>query len=133
MCLFSNNRLPRLTTEDIKVYKVVKVTKDGFISPYRLYKLSENNTEKLFPLVSNSEGIVNGGYIHSFTDQDKAIDTKDRLMRRYEIYGEVYTTIECIIPKHTIYFNGNRSDICSKRLIIPNYDRILRNKLKKSR
>ena len=140
MCLITNNKFPKITTKPIKVYKIVEVCSDKFRSCFISgHDLFEINTEPIFPLMSSDDTyydyseydtprkIVKRGYIHSFTNPDKAI----RLLNYNMLISgfKEYSVIECIIPRFTFYFIGNNEDICSKELIIPNYDEVLKREL----
>lgn len=133
MCLLTRDNLPRLTIKPIKVYKVVRVNSDGFYGVFmHEHKFSEINTENIFPLSSlwcpGYYNHVNDGYIHSYLNRNHA----ELMSLSFDVPFNS-TVIECIIPRFTFYFKGTNGDICSKKLIIPNYDEVFNSESYKLR
>jgi len=104
---------PLVTTQDIKVYKVLRVSEKGelkFFSPYRemQYKSGkENKISKFSYQYSNVTGTwrvaINKG-LHSYIKKEFAIAFVALSKGKH-----VYAIVKCIIPKGTPYYKNTYS------------------------
>lgn len=126
MCLYTEQKEAKIAQDDIIACKVLLVYPDGSLhSPYQ-----RSNDWKLDELYINSESIevkeywgyleYGKGFYHSYQNELACKDLVnyferkiDRIKYDYEV--RIY---KVIIPKGTEYFIGQRSDICSRAIII---------------
>lgn len=124
MCLFTSQKEPLISDEDIKCYKIVKVTKDGLFSPYRNFTITPNipmedtSEEHMCELFGLME--ITSGFFHSITTKEAVLKLEAELKRQTLKFKKKpeFKICEAIIPKGTPYYVGQRSDICSKTLVI---------------
>lgn len=115
MCLVSETKIPNISTEDIKCYKVLI----GLCSPYQEYKYTLNETIKNTTVESITKVfgkfMIESGYFHSYSDINAARHLVSFIWRRRKVRALIYNAI---IPKGTIYFKGQTNDLCSKSIRI---------------
>jgi hypothetical protein len=129
MCLRKTHDEPKIAQNDIEVWKVL--TPIG-LSPYRDYQyhpgMNKPACAKTIPVPAEQQEI-NGGYLHAYTSQEKA--EKCKKIRTYVVVQHIGgdTSVSAyfkdgvvqrmIIPKGTIYYEGDDNDICAERLYWP--------------
>ena len=121
--------------QDITVWKVLEEHKRKKVitmTPYRYMEVPLHVLNGETPLVAKgkesvreSDGlngtIIEGGFIHSFSDRDVAMgkmrylqDLNDTAVAYEKVQVVVY---ECVIPKGTKYYVGLSNDIASKQIM----------------
>lgn len=127
MCLYTKQNNPNIAQDDIIVCKVMLVWKDGSIhSPYQ--QLSTN--WELNELYINSQEIstreywgwieLSKGFYHSYQNELACQDLVNYLNRKIKRTNNSHEVkiYKAIIPKGTEYYIGQRSDFCSRAIII---------------
>ena len=121
MCLYSNQTKPLVTNKDIVCYKILIPIGDKLITPYRDFVFSTNviikdeAEEHIGEIFGISE--ISSGFFHSFTTKEGVLEEIKTLQRKLP-KGTKLKVFKAIIPKGSAYYVGQRSDICSKSLII---------------
>lgn len=135
MCLKAHEG-KKIAEEDIVVYKIICKNTDvrngkfmyepPFEYGHFLYKKGINSTatelEGIYQHCDDIDGPyteVNFGFLHAFTNLDRAIFKMNVHFDNYGAGNRFYTyhVFKMVIPKGTEYFEGNDSDICSKELL----------------
>lgn len=127
MCLYTNEKEPRVAQEDINVYKVLLILKDGSLkSPYH-QSFGNWNFNELY-INSQSEDIsqifelmeIGPGFFHSYLTEEACNEMVGKIRRQIDRYksSQKVKIFRAIIPKGTSFYVGQRSDICSKAIII---------------
>lgn len=127
MCLFVDKTIhsthtPIRVERDLKVYKVLSIMDDGFITPYQATIVNFVDGKcvltahcfdnELRYLANNSyQQCINNG-IHSYRDNIHSVILKNK--------NESYRIFKAIIPKGTLVWFGLFGEICSEKLIIYN-------------
>lgn len=121
MCLIKTHDKPKIAQNDIEVWKVL--TPKG-LSPFQGYQyhpgMNKPACAKTIP-VPREQQEIDGGYLHAFRNKEKAEGyTMVQLYKnaQYYIY-EDYVVQRMLIPKGSIYYEGNDDDICAERLYWP--------------
>lgn len=129
MCLRKTHNEPKIAQNDIEVWKVLT---DKGQSPYLDYQyrpgMNRPACAKTMPVPVEQEYIT-GGYLHAYTSREKAEERKR--LRMYEVvhkvggdcflsaYFEEGVVQRMLIPKGSLYYEGDDDDICSERLYWP--------------
>lgn len=131
MCLEKKNRIPKIATKDIIVYKVLTLennklltivckneieigkTYKGIFGEYNIFikhrlRTFTNNTICFLISLFYTKFIISG-YIHSY-------DNYDSIPSHFKYRLLNYYIAKCIIPKGTLYFIGKDDDIASRKL-----------------
>ena len=119
MCLYKTHDEPRIAQNDIEVWKVL--TPQG-LSPFQGYQyhpgMNKPSGPKAIP-VPVEQHQIDGGYLHAFTSMEKAYGyTQLHWYYDGEIF-EDYVVQKMLIPKGTVYYEGNDNDICAECLYWP--------------
>jgi len=130
MCLFKTHDEPRIAQNDIEVWKVL--TPKG-LSPFQGYQyhpgMNKPAVLKVKPVpVTQQE--INGGYLHAFRNREKAegytkVQSYQKIVNLYgggpavQCIFEEYVVQRMLIPKGSVYYEGNDDDICAERLYWP--------------
>lgn len=121
MCLFSEQKTPLVADKDIACYKILIPVDGKFITPYRDFIFSTNVVVKdeaeehigeIFGMIE-----ITSGFFHSFIRKDRVLEEIKTLQRKLP-KGTKLKVFKAIIPKGSAYYVGQRSDICSKALMI---------------
>ena len=128
MCLIKTHKEPRIARDDIEVWKVL--TPKG-LSPFQGYQyhpgMNKPACAKTVPVPAEQQEI-NGGYLHAFRSKEKAEGyTQLRSFKRVVNTGvtitwenfEDYVVQRMLIPKGSVYYEGEDDDICSSALYWP--------------
>lgn len=128
MCLFKTHDEPRIAQNDIEVWKVL--TPKG-LSPFQGYQyhpgMNKPACAKTIPVPVEQQEI-NGGYLHAFRNREKAEGYTQLQSYQFNLYGgrasvqkiyEEYVVQRMLIPKGSVYYEGNDDDICAERLYWP--------------
>lgn len=129
MCLRKTHDEPKIAQNDIEVWKVLT---DKGQSPYQGYQyrpgMNRPECAKTTP-VPVEQHDINGGYLHAYTSREKAEERKR--LRMYEVmhkvggdcflsaYFEEGVVQRMLIPRGSLYYEGDDDDICSERLYWP--------------
>lgn len=121
MCLIKTHDKPKIAQNDIEVWKVL--TPKG-LSPFQGYQyhpgMNKPSCPKTIP-VPVEQPQIDGGYLHAFRSKEKAEGyTMVQLYQNalHYIYEE-YVVQRMLIPKGSVYYEGNDDDICAERLYWP--------------
>jgi len=127
MCLFKTHDEPRIAQNDIEVWKVL--TPKG-LSPFQGYQyhpgMNKPSCPKVKP-VPAEQLTIDGGYLHAFRKREKAEDYIKPMSFRtvngvaaitWESFEE-YVVQRMLIPKGSVYYEGDDDDICAERLYWP--------------
>lgn len=121
MCLFSNQKVPLIADKDIICYKILIPIGDKFITPYRDFIFSTNTIieDRAEEHISEIFGVteVTSGFFHTLSTKERVIEEVKTLQRKLP-KGTRLKVFKAIIPKGTTYYVGQRSDMCSKSLIV---------------
>ena len=121
MCLYSNQTASLVADKDIVCFKILIPIDDKFITPYRDFIFNTNviiedkAEEHICEIFGMTE--VSSGFFHSFTTKERVLEEIKTLQRKLP-KGTKLKVFKAIIPKGSAYYVGQRSDICSKSLII---------------
>ena len=128
MCLIKTHNEPRIAKNDIEVWKVL--TPKG-LSPFQGYQyhpgMNKPACAKTLP-VPREQPQINGGYLHAFRSKEKAEGYTQLQSYQINLYGgrasvqkiyEEYVVQRMLIPKGSVYYEGNDDDICAERLYWP--------------
>jgi hypothetical protein len=134
MCLIKTHNEPRIAKNDIEVWKVL--TPKG-LSPFLGYQyhpgMNKPACAKTIPVPVEQQEI-NGGYLHAFRSKEKAegyteLHSYQKVLymygghyRRYpavQYIFEEYVVQRMLIPKGSMYYEGNDDDICAECLYWP--------------
>ena len=121
MCLIKTHNEPKIAQDDIEVWKVL--TYKG-LSPYQDYPyhpgINKPLEQKEIPL---EQMLIEDGYLYAYRDKVTA-ELNAAMLNR--IFGS-FTNLEPIehvvhrmlIPKGTVYYEGDDNDICAECLYWP--------------
>ena len=126
MCLIKTHDEPRIAQNDIEVWKVL--TTEG-LSPFQGYQyhpgMNKPSCAKAIP-VPVEQKQIEGGYLHAFRNKEKAEGYKKLHSYQKIVYGGYiqtnfveYVAQRMLIPKGSIYYEGNDGDICAECLYWP--------------
>lgn len=127
MCLTTKRILPNVALKDIEVYKVFLMKDDDseLVSPHQ-FTHYHNDVEEITPFSKRVlserkmgclfEREVGEGYIHAW--QDKKHAHLSAMWISLDFCHYVPIICKCVIPKGTLYFKGEKNDICAKKLKI---------------
>lgn len=119
MCLIKTHDEPKIAQDDIEVWKVL--TSEG-LSPYMDYPyhlgMNKPAEQKVTPLTQEE---INGGYLHVYRSKEKA---EFNAARFNLIFFDCLAPVEhvvhrMLIPKGTVYYEGDDGDICAECLYWP--------------
>ena len=116
MCLIKTHDEPKISPDDIEVWKVL--TYDG-LSPYLdcPYHPGMNKpTEQSVVPVPVEQSQITVGYLHAYRKKEKAELNAFKYTR---IIGVEHVVHRMLIPKGTAYYEGDDGDICAKCLYWP--------------
>ena len=108
MCMVRDS-VNLIAEEDIVVFKVLEVCEDGIITPFRRKLVNQDGImipEKDFP--SEDKDVIEEGVIHSYPNlipDASFLNTNEFLCK-------------AIIPKGSLYIEGEYNNIASSKLII---------------
>ena len=111
MCLIKTHDEPKIAQNDIEVWKVL--TDDG-LSPYLDYPYHpgmNKPTEQSVVPVPVEQSQIDFGYLHAYRKKEKAE------LNLFEPVG--YMVQRMLIPKGTVYYEGDDGDICAECLYWP--------------
>lgn len=121
MCLVSENKVPLISTNDIKCYKILIPIGNKLFTPYRdfPFPISEVVVDKVDKEPTEFFGfiVIEGGYFHSCKSLNAAKKKVAELKRKIP-KGNVLKIYNAVIPINTKYYEGRSEDICSKALKI---------------
>lgn len=130
MCLIKTHDEPRIAQNDIEVWKVL--TPKG-LSPFQGYQyhpgMNRPARAGTIPIPAGQRQI-DGGYLHAFRDREKAEGcTQLRSFQNVVKFRrggnavradfEDYVVQRMLIPKGSVYYEGEDDDICSSALYWP--------------
>lgn len=121
MCLYSNQIAPLVADKDIVCFKILIPVDGKFITPYRDFTFSTNvvvkdkEEEHVGEIFGMTE--VSSGFFHTFTTKERVLEEIKTLQRKLP-KGTKLKVFKTVIPKGSAYYVGQRSDMCSKALII---------------
>lgn len=128
MCLFKTHDEPRIAQNDIEVWKVL--TPKG-LSPFHGYQyhpgMNKPSCPKVKP-VPAEQLTIDGGYLHAFRKREKAEEYIKPMSFKRTVNGvaaitwesfEEYVVQRMLIPKGSVYYEGDDDDICAERLYWP--------------
>lgn len=116
MCLIKTHNEPKIAQDNIEVWKVL--TDDG-LSPYLNYpyKIGMNKpTEQSVVPVPVEQSQITVGYLHAYRKKEKAELNAFKYTR---IIGVEHVVHRMLIPKGTVYYEGDDGDICAECLYWP--------------
>lgn len=127
MCLYTKQEAPKVATEDIECYKVLKKEDGKWVTPYRGYPVKFNEVmeaegqkiDGMFAFGRHYE--ISMGYFHASKDSlgiYQVYKSIEVYCSREHIKEPELKTFKAIIPKGSNYYIGVRGDICSDKLII---------------
>lgn len=121
MCLFSSQKTPLIANEDILCYKILIPVDGNFVTPYRdfIFNINKIIQDKEEECIREIFGMteVTSGFFHSFITKERVLEEIKILQRKLPT-GTKLKVFKAIIPKGYSYYVGQRSDMCSKALII---------------
>lgn len=126
MCLFSETRIPKIATKNIKVYKVVKQKNKELLTPYLNYEVSKvmkTSFKECIKAILNMRRNMYRGYeiSYGFIHSAKSFRTAHLLRTSLCCYNcclnDKYIIITGIIPKGSLYYESVGS-YCSNKLIL---------------
>lgn len=121
MCLYSSQTAPLVADKDIVCFKILIPVDGKFITPYRDFIFSTNVVVKdeaeehvveIFGMT-----VVSSGFFHTFTTKERVLEEIKTLQGELP-KGTKLKVFKAVIPKGSAYYVGQRSDMCSKALII---------------
>ena len=121
MCLFSNQKAPLVADKDIVCYKILIPVDGKRITPYRDFIFSTNVVvqdqaeEHIGEIFGVTE--ITSGFFHTFTTKERVLEEIKTLQHKLP-KGTKLKVFKAVIPKGSAYYVGQRSDMCSKALII---------------
>lgn len=121
MCLYSSQTAPLVADKDIVCFKILIPVDSKFITPYRDFIFSTNvivkdeAEEHVGEIFGMTE--VSSGFFHTFTTKERVLEEVKTLQGKLP-KGTKLKVFKAIIPKGSAYYVGQRSDMCSKALII---------------
>lgn len=117
MCLFTEQKEPKIADKDIIVYKVGKITNKQFISPYQYYSYTKNELQREIKIHSEITHIINGYYYRVVDEGYHAYLTFRRALNSFYLIGKHIGKF--IIPKGSKYYIGDDGDgdIVSSQII----------------
>lgn len=110
-----------MADKDIVCYKILIPVDGKFITPYRDFIFSTNVVvkdeaeEHIGEIFGMTE--VSSGFFHTFTTKERVLEEIKTLQGKLP-KGTKLKVFKAIIPKGSAYYVGQRSDMCSKALII---------------
>lgn len=127
MCLYSISNKAKKSKKDIVCYKILCRIKyeENFRTPFRGTKISDEIINGKIDFIADGEKnivrdsfsfkyyVVDSGFIHTYTDLEMAFIVEANLQQYQSFY--YFNVFECIIPKNTEYFEGER-DYASEKI-----------------
>ena len=130
MCLKKTHDEPKIAQDDIEVWKVLTLWGE---SPFKGYQyqpgMNKPSCAETTP-VPREQREINGGYLHAFRKKEKAKQYADTLQDYYDSFNDYYLVYRMLIPRGSIYYEGEDGDICSERLYWPDEDAVHPNPVK---
>jgi len=115
MCLYKTHKAPKIAQNDIEVWKVL--TPKG-LSPYQGYQyhpgMNRPDCLKVLPVPAEQYEIY-GGYLHAFRSLKRA---EGCAAFKQELFTD-YVVMRMLIPKGSMYYEGEGDDICAECLYWP--------------
>lgn len=121
MYLYSSQTDPLVADKDIVCFKILVSINGKFITPYRDFIFSTNvivkdeAEEHVGEIFEMTE--VSSGFFHSFITKERVLEEIKTPQRKLP-KGTKLKVFKAIIPRGSAYYVGQRSDMCSKALII---------------
>ena len=118
MCLIKRKRFPRISEEQITVYKIVENYLGKYLTPIREEYIKLNsilkakNTSRWEMYCSS---VIKGCGVHAYINIEKAQEVLEMYYNK-----DHYIILKCIIPPNTQYWEGTRGDIAARELEITN-------------
>jgi hypothetical protein len=133
MCWISEKpAILKIASEDIKVFKIVEKFENNIISVYRgyEYKIGKLYETEIGLTETSSITFIHYGF-HSYSDKCKLdpngtyfkqpafrIMFKDICLDEFSCRGLSYYKVDCIIPKGSQYYENDRGEIVSDKIIL---------------
>ena len=121
MCLYSKQKTPLIADVDIICYKILIPIDGKFVTPYRDFcfdinvLVQDEAEEHISEIFGMTE--ISSGFFHTFNSKEGIIEEIKTLQRKLP-KGTKLKVFKAVIPKGSTYYVGQRSDMCSKALII---------------
>ena len=123
MCLTTNQKWPKIAWKPITVYKVVYGYRDFYKTMYQKANIHIGKTyrESVHNILKNQQYSLNIDECKKYYDFHEGLHSvteKDAAKSIAEYFQVLYPTeiVECIIPRFSLYWVGNDSDIVSNKL-----------------
>lgn len=120
MCLVKTHEFPKISEEEIKVYKVLlHTTHFGLLTPYMKEKVKDMKLEAKHPYTAFSP-FLEGEGVHAFVNPKKALAEWLYWSNYCEGTSVTPKIYKAIIPPKTHYWEGRKEDgdIAATRLLI---------------
>lgn len=121
MCLYAKQRTPLIADKNILCYKILISIGDKLITPYRdfIFNINVLVKDEAEEHISEIFGMheITSGFFHTLSTKESVLKEIKSLQRRLP-KGTKLKVFKAIIPKGSAYYVGQRSDMCSKALII---------------
>ena len=123
MCLYVNTKKKK-PTKDFKVYKVLKLKKDKFVTPSMLTEVKEGDLVakgKISKNLTHGDSI-NGGVIHAYT-------TRTEAKTHWQSSYHNYIIFELTVPAQDFVAWGSCNEVAVKKLTFPPgiFDKYIKN------
>lgn len=121
MCLIKTHDEPKIAQDDIEVWKVL--TYEG-LSPYLDYPyhpgMNKPLEQKEIPL---DQMLIEDGYLYAYSDKETAelnAAMLNRILGSFANFEPIEHVVHrMLIPKGTVYYEGDDGDICAECLYWP--------------
>ena len=115
MCLIKTHNEPKISQDDIEVWKVL--TDEG-LSPFQDYRyhlgINKPAEQRAIPV---EQPLIDVGYLHAYRNKEDAELCATTFNHIFGVIG--YVVQRMIIPKGTVYYEGYSGDICAECLYWP--------------
>lgn len=121
MCLVKTHELPKISKDEIKVYKVLLSNSCDLITPWMKEQVKDMKLEAKHPYTDAvSKPTIEGEGVHAYANPKKAL--AEWLYLNYHFGGTGMTPkiYKAIIPPKTPYWEGQKEDgdIAATKLLI---------------
>lgn len=123
MCLTTKQRWPKIAWKPITVYKTVYKKENSYKTVYQGASIHIGKTykESVFNMVKNRQNslfIDDQKKYYDFYEGLHSVTNKNVAKIIADYFGVSYPTeiVECIIPRFSLYWIGDNSDIVSNKL-----------------
>lgn len=127
MCWSSKTLTKRIATEDIKVFKLVRVISGAFISYYQLFAYDVKRLYKtnIHSVCDHDKYYIFDGF-HSYNPK-RCRCVKSTVTGQWMVFSDIVfidgvnsycRPVECTIPKHSEYYENAFGEIVSNQIII---------------